>query len=123
MARLVANKKSRPLPRGVRVVIDARPMQEPSRGPLTAHYLDHLLRAFAAEPLPGEQVDQLLAGGEGGAAVGREGGEHGRPDAAEPGGHSDSPRGAARQWDTGSNSREVGVPAANGKCQRSAVQM
>ncbi|HYI22400.1 MAG TPA: glycosyltransferase family 1 protein [Candidatus Limnocylindrales bacterium] len=54
MARLVANKKTRPLPRGVRVVVDARPMQEPSRGPLTAHYLEHLLRAYAAEPLPGE---------------------------------------------------------------------
>ncbi len=54
MARLVASKKSKPPPRGVRVVIDVRPMQEPSRGPLTAHYLDHLLRAFAAEPLPDE---------------------------------------------------------------------
>ncbi|MEX2546250.1 MAG: glycosyltransferase [Chloroflexota bacterium] len=40
--------------RGVRVVIDARPMQEPERGPLTAEYLDHLLAAFAREPLDGE---------------------------------------------------------------------
>jgi glycosyltransferase involved in cell wall biosynthesis len=34
--------------------MDARPMHDPERAPLTAHYLDHLLRAFAAEPLPGE---------------------------------------------------------------------
>ena len=39
---------------GVRVVIDARPMQEPERSPLTADYLDHLLKAFAREPLLGE---------------------------------------------------------------------
>ncbi len=40
--------------RGVRVVVDARPMQEPERSPLTADYLHHLLNAFAREPLPGE---------------------------------------------------------------------
>ncbi len=41
-------------PQGVRVVIDARPMQEPERSPLTAWYLEQLLRAFAAAPLEGE---------------------------------------------------------------------
>jgi alpha-1,3-rhamnosyl/mannosyltransferase len=40
--------------RGVRVVIDVRPIQEPERSPLTAHYLDRLLTAFANEPLAGE---------------------------------------------------------------------
>src|SRR3954454_8830913 len=43
-----------PPPRGVRVVVDARPIQEPERSPLTASYLEHLLRAFAAEPIPDE---------------------------------------------------------------------
>lgn len=41
-------------PRGVRVVVDARPMQEPERSPLTAWYLDRLLIAFAAEPIDDE---------------------------------------------------------------------
>src|SRR6186997_2758547 len=43
-----------PPPRGVRVVVDARPMQEPERSPLTAWYLEQLLRAFAAEPIADE---------------------------------------------------------------------
>jgi glycosyltransferase involved in cell wall biosynthesis len=50
-AKLAAAKRKRPPLRGVRVVIDARPMQEPERSPLTADYLEHLLRAFAKEPL------------------------------------------------------------------------
>ena len=37
-----------------RVVIDARPIQEPERSPLTAWYLEQLLDAFAREPLEGE---------------------------------------------------------------------
>jgi glycosyltransferase involved in cell wall biosynthesis len=41
-------------PEAVRVVVDARPMQEPDRSPLTAWYLDALLNAFAVEPLDGE---------------------------------------------------------------------
>jgi len=41
-------------PDPVRVVVDARPIQEPERGPLTAWYLEHLLHAFAADPLEGE---------------------------------------------------------------------
>lgn len=47
-------------PRGVRVVLDARPLQDPDRGPLTAAYLDLLLRAFADRPLPGESFALLL---------------------------------------------------------------
>ena len=43
-----------PPPRGVRIVLDARPIQEPERSPLTAWYLDQLLRAFAAAPLDDE---------------------------------------------------------------------
>lgn len=45
---------------GVRVVMDARPIQEPERAPLTAAYLDGLLGAFDAEPLPGESFAFLL---------------------------------------------------------------
>lgn len=36
------------------MVIDARPMQEPERSPLTAEYLERLLTAFAREPLDAE---------------------------------------------------------------------
>ncbi len=43
-----------PAPSPSRVVIDARPMQEPERSPLTAWYLTQLLGAFAAAPLEGE---------------------------------------------------------------------
>ena len=39
---------------GVRIVVDARPLQEPERSPLTAWYLDQLLGAYAAQPLEGE---------------------------------------------------------------------
>ena len=49
-----------PPPRGVRVVLDARPIQEPDRAPLTAAYLDHLLAAFDAEPLAGESFALFL---------------------------------------------------------------
>ena len=49
-----------PSPRGVRVVLDARPIQEPDRAPLTAAYLDHLLTAFDAEPLAGESFALFL---------------------------------------------------------------
>jgi glycosyltransferase involved in cell wall biosynthesis len=40
--------------RGVRVVLDARPLQTPDRAPLTATYLDGLLGAYNADPLVGE---------------------------------------------------------------------
>jgi len=45
---------------GVRIVLDARPIQEPDRAPTTATYLDGLLRAFDAEPLAGESFALLL---------------------------------------------------------------
>lgn len=52
-----------PLP-GVRVVMDVRAMQEPARAPRTAAYLEGLLGAFDAEPLPGESFAFLLASDE-----------------------------------------------------------
>jgi len=45
---------------GVRVVLDARPIQEPERAPLTAAYLEGLLGAFDASPIPGESFAFLL---------------------------------------------------------------
>ncbi len=48
-------------PPGVRVVIDARALQEPDRAPLTAAYLEGLLGAFDADPVPGESFAFLLA--------------------------------------------------------------
>jgi len=47
--------------RGVRVVLDARPLQDPDHAPVTAAYLDGLLRALDAEPLQGETFVFLLA--------------------------------------------------------------
>jgi glycosyltransferase involved in cell wall biosynthesis len=44
----------------MRVVLDARPLQDPARGPSTARYLDGLLEAFDAEPLRGESFAFLL---------------------------------------------------------------
>jgi glycosyltransferase involved in cell wall biosynthesis len=49
-----------PRPPGTRVVIDLRPLQEPERTPITAAYLDRLLSAYAARPLPGESFVVLL---------------------------------------------------------------
>jgi glycosyltransferase involved in cell wall biosynthesis len=46
--------------RGVRVVMDARPLQDPDRGPLTALYLRHLLGAYDAAPVEGESFALLL---------------------------------------------------------------
>jgi glycosyltransferase involved in cell wall biosynthesis len=48
-----------PVP-GLRVVLDVRPLQRPERAPLTATYLDGLLRAFDAEPIPGESFALFL---------------------------------------------------------------
>jgi len=45
---------------GTRVVIDLRPLQEPERTPITAAYLDRLLRAFAARPLAHESFVAVL---------------------------------------------------------------
>ena len=49
-----------PIIPGVRVVLDVRPLQTPERAPLTAIYLDALLRAFDADPLPGESFALFL---------------------------------------------------------------
>lgn len=47
-------------PPGLRVVLDARPIQDPGRAPATARYLEGLLGAYAAEPLAGESFAFLL---------------------------------------------------------------
>ena len=47
-------------PLGLRVVLDARPLQDPGRGPATARYLEGLLGAYDAEPLAGESFAFLL---------------------------------------------------------------
>ena len=49
---------------GVRVVMDVRALQEPSRAPRTAAYLDGLLGGFDADPRPGESFAFLLASDE-----------------------------------------------------------
>ena len=48
------------MPPGLRIVLDARPLQDPGRGPATARYLDRLLGAYDAEPLAGESFAVLL---------------------------------------------------------------
>ena len=53
-----------PRPPGVRVVLDVRALQEPMRAPRTAAYLEGLLGAFDADPLPGESFAFLLASDE-----------------------------------------------------------
>ncbi|MEA2623231.1 MAG: hypothetical protein QOH61_2141 [Chloroflexota bacterium] len=60
MARLADLRTPEARARGVRVLLDARPLQEPARAPITAQYLDRLLRAYADEPLPGESFLLLL---------------------------------------------------------------
>ena len=47
-------------PPGVRVVLDARPLQTPDRAPLASAYLDGLLGAFDADPLMGESFAFLI---------------------------------------------------------------
>jgi glycosyltransferase involved in cell wall biosynthesis len=47
-------------PPGLRVVLDVRPLQDAGRAPATARYLDGLLGAFDAEPIPGESFAFLL---------------------------------------------------------------
>ena len=47
-------------PPGLRIVMDARPLQDPGRGPATARYLEGLLGAFDAAPLDGESFAFLL---------------------------------------------------------------
>jgi glycosyltransferase involved in cell wall biosynthesis len=45
---------------GLRVVMDARPLQDPARGPATARYLEGLLGAYDASPVAGESFAFLL---------------------------------------------------------------
>lgn len=47
-------------PPGLRVVLDARPLQDPARGPSTARYLEGLLGGYDAAPLDGESFTFLL---------------------------------------------------------------
>lgn len=47
-------------PPGLRIVMDARPLQDPARGPATARYLEGLLGAYDADPLAGESFAFLL---------------------------------------------------------------
>ncbi len=49
-----------PAPPGIRVVLDARPLQTPERAPLTATYLDALLRAYDGDPIAGESFAIFL---------------------------------------------------------------
>ena len=49
-----------PQPPGLRVVLDARALQEPDRAPTTAAYLDALLGAYNDQPLEGESFALLL---------------------------------------------------------------
>lgn len=51
---------TRPASPGIRVVLDARPLQTPDRAPLAAAYLDGLLGAFDADPLAGESFAFLI---------------------------------------------------------------
>lgn len=48
---------------GVRVILDARPLQDPDRAPITALYLRELLAAFARRPVPGESFMVLYEAG------------------------------------------------------------
>lgn len=57
-----AGEATAPWPdRGVRIVLDARSLQDPDHAPVTAAYLEGLLGALDAEPLPGETFVFLLA--------------------------------------------------------------
>jgi glycosyltransferase involved in cell wall biosynthesis len=58
-ARLGVEKPAPVIP-GVRIVLDARPLQTPEHSPLAATYLDGLLGAYDAAPLPGESFAFLL---------------------------------------------------------------
>lgn len=61
--RLGEPPPERPRPLGVRAVLDVRPLQEPDRSPTTAIYLEQLLRAYVADPLPGESFTVLTQAG------------------------------------------------------------
>ena len=48
---------------GVRVILDARPLQDPDRAPITAIYLRELLAAYARHAIEGESFTILLEAG------------------------------------------------------------
>ncbi len=58
--RLGEGRAAPPPPAGVRILLDARPLQDPERAPVTAEYLRRLLGAYAAAPLAGEFIVALL---------------------------------------------------------------
>jgi glycosyltransferase involved in cell wall biosynthesis len=62
MARLadLAGAAAPPPPSGTRVMLDLRPLQEPTRAPLTAAYLRSLVDALEAQPLPDEELVAVL---------------------------------------------------------------
>ncbi len=47
-------------PAGTRVMLDLRPLQEPVRAPMTAAYLRSLVDGLAADPLPDEELIEVL---------------------------------------------------------------
>lgn len=49
-----------PAPIGMRVMLDLRPLQEPTRAPVTATYLRSLVRALARDPLADEELIEVL---------------------------------------------------------------
>ena len=55
-----SEREAEPLPPGLRVVMDIRPIQDPERSPATARYLEGLLGAYDAAPLAGESFAFLL---------------------------------------------------------------
>ena len=57
---LGGGSRTGPATPGLRVVMDARPIQEPDRAPLTAAYLAALLGAYDDVPIPGESFAFLL---------------------------------------------------------------
>lgn len=61
--RLGERRPAGPPPRGLRVVLDLRPLQEPEHSPTTAVYLEQLLGGFAADPIAGESFTVLLQAG------------------------------------------------------------
>lgn len=63
MSRLGQKRQAPPRPDPARVVLDVRPLQEPDRSPGTADYLEAILAAFAADPLPGESFVILTQAG------------------------------------------------------------
>lgn len=58
LADLAATGTARPT--GTRVMLDLRPLQEPVRAPMTAAYLRSLLEALVADPLPDEELIEVL---------------------------------------------------------------